>query len=224
MRHGWLVVWPLVVMTGCSHQMAFRPEQVAKNQTVKVRLLSGESVAGEIISKSTDALVIQDRDGQNWQAKISAIASLTGPEPVFDGAGGVISEKEIRSHKNNKNRLLFTLSGGVLSAGTSFFLSSMLSRAAADKNRDAIITGGTVGGTMVGAWLFSRIGAHKDRQLAIQEVRLERSEVKSEADLDGTRTNKTRVKSELEQLRQERSKQDQEIKKLQQQIQEKQKK
>ncbi len=224
MRYGLLFVLFAVVMAGCSHQMAFRPEQVAKNQTVKVRLHSGESVAGQVVAKSTDALVIQDRDGQRWQAKNSAIASVTGPEPVFDGAGGIISEQDIRSHKTNKNRLLFTISGGMLSAGTSFFLSSMMSRAAADKNRDAIITGGTVGGTMVGAWLFSRIGAGKDRQAAILEIRRERSEMKSESDLDDTRASKVRAQSELEKLREERSRQDQEIKKLQKQIQEKQKK
>jgi len=111
-----------------------------------------------------------------------------------------------------------------LSMGTSFFLSSMLARASTDDQRDVIIQSGTAAGTAIGAFLFYRMGATKDRQIAVDKIRKERSLKKGEMDLDNTIKKRTEIQSELEKIRQERARQDEEIKKLQKQINDKQKK
>jgi hypothetical protein len=224
MRYGILVVLIAILMTGCSQQITLRPDGAAKNQTVSVKLRSGASVTGEVESRDAESLVIKDRAGQTWRAQMTAITKITGPKPVFDGAGNIISEKEIRDHKYTKNALLFSLSGGVLSLGTSFFLSSMLSRASADHNRDTILYSGSAGGTIAGVFLFSHMGAKKDRQQAIQKVRQERSLEKGETNLNDIVSKKAQVQSEMETLRKERAAQDEEIKKLEKKIQEKQNK
>ncbi len=224
MKYVSLFVAVLCLTVGCSRRLAFRADEVLIDQTVSVRLTSGQSVTGEIVSKEAGALVIKDRDGQSWKAQANAIQEISGPPPVLDAAGAVISEREIQAHKNGKNALLFSVSGGILSLGTSFFLSSMASRALGDDDRDAVLYGGTATGTAVGVLLFSRIGAKKDRQQAIQQIRRERAVTQGRRDLNGEVKKREHVQTELERMRQERADQDAEIKRLQQKIQDKKKK
>jgi hypothetical protein len=224
MRYGVVFLVIAFLAGGCSRQVLLHPEEVVQHQTVSVRLQSGQQVTGEVEAMQAGILVVKDRDGQAWRAETATIAKITGPKPVFDGAGEIIPEKEIASRETSKNRLLFSLSGGVLSLGTSFFLSSMLSRALGDDQRDAVLYGGSAGGTLVGVWLFHGLGRGKDRQQAIQEIRQERASHKGVLDLQGVTKKREQVQSELDKLRQDRLRQDEEIKKLQQRIQEKQKK
>lgn len=221
MKYVSLFVAVLCLTAGCSRQLAFRANEVLIDQTVSVRLTSGQSVTGEIVSKEAGALVIKDRDGQSWKAQTNAIQEINGPPPVLDAAGAVIPEREIQSHKNGRNALLFSVSGGILSLGTSFFLSSMASRALGDDDRDAVLYGGTATGTAAGVLLFSRIGSKKDRQQAIQQIRRERAVTQGQRDLNGEVKKRAHVQTELEKLRQERADQDAEIKRLQQKIQDK---
>ncbi len=224
MKYVSLFVAVLCLTAGCSRRLAFRADDVLIDQTVSVRLTSGQSVTGEIVSKEAEALVIKDRDGRSWKAQASAIQEISGPSPVLDAAGMVIPEREIQAHKNGKNALLFSVSGGILSLGTSFFLSSMASRALGDDDRDAVLYGGTAVGTAAGVLLFSHIGAKKDRQQAIQQIRRERAVTQGQRDLNGEVKKREHVQTELEKLRQERADQDAEIKRLQQKIQDKKKK
>ncbi|NLP09058.1 hypothetical protein GX408_01540 [bacterium] len=214
----------LCLTAGCSRPLVFYANEVLIDQTVSVRLTSGQSVTGEVVSKEAGALVIKDRDGQSWKAQTNAIQEISGPPPVLDAAGAVIPERVIQAHKNSKNALLFSVSGGILSLGTSFFLSSMASRALGDDDRDAVLYGGTATGTAAGVLLFSRIGSKKDRQHAIQQIRRERAVAQGQRDLNGEVKKREHVQTELEKLRQERAAQDAEIRRLQEKIQDKQKK
>jgi len=224
MKYVSLFAAVLYLTAGCSRQLAFRADEVLIDQTVSVRLTSGQSVTGEVVAKEPGALVIKDRDGQSWEAQTNAIEKISGPPSVLDAAGAVIPEREIQAHKNGKNALLFSISGGILSLGTSFFLSRMVSRALGDEDRDAVLYSGTATGAAAGALLFSRLGANKDRQQAIQQIRRERAVAQGQRDLNGEVKKRQHVQTELEKLRQERADQDAEIKRLQQKIQDKQKK
>ena len=139
---------------------------------------------------------------------------------MYDSAGDIISEREIQQHTTGKNRLLFCLSGGILSLGTGFFLSSMASRALEDENRDAVIYGGVAGGTLIGAFIFYHFGDQKDRQAAIGELQLQ-SSAKDSHEVSRSVMEREQVQSELEKLRQQQSRQNEEIKRLQKQIEEK---
>lgn len=162
------------VVSNCSSNKVLKRDNLKEGQTLTLRLSTGEQVKG-VLLKSTEAhFIIQDNEGQAWKAPRERVVAVTGPEPVLDRSGKVISEQHIKKESNHKNALLFTISGGVLSLGTGFFLSSMISRAMGDENRDAVIYGGTAAGTALGAFLFSRIGARKDRNQAIERIRQER--------------------------------------------------
>ncbi len=213
-----------VALSGCSSRIALKPEQLTPQQTVYVKLQSGQSVSGDIESVDSENLVIRDQRGQAWQARRSQITELSGPEPIRDSDGRIISEKEIRQYKTSYNARLFTISGGLLSLGSSFFLSSMLSRAAGEENRDAIILGGTALGTTAGTWLFYRMGARKDRTVAIREIKYNRSLEKGAGDVTNQDKEKSKIDAELERIRRERAQQDAEIEQLKSKIKENQKK
>ncbi len=164
----------LILLLGCAHQSAFRVDELSEGQSVAVHMINGDAVNGTVARVEADALVVTDATGKNWRARQDAIESISGPEPVRDSRGRIISEKEIASRTGSKNKWTFAISGGVLSMGSAFFLSSMATRVGDQENRDAIVIGGTAGGTALGAFLFSRIGARKDRQIAIETVRDER--------------------------------------------------
>jgi hypothetical protein len=219
----WVVV-ALAGLSGCSSQVALKPEKLVRQQTVSIKLQSGQSVRGEVEAVDSDGVVVIDQKGQAWRARRAQIADLKGPVPVFDSDGRIISEKEISRYKTNHNAVMFTISGGLLSMGTSFFLSSMLSRVAGEDQHDAIVLGGTALGTTVGAILFHRMGVRKDRDAAIREIKYNRALEKGAAGVGTPPDQKTGVDSELEKIRRERAQQDAEIERLKSKIKENQKK
>ncbi|MBN1543538.1 hypothetical protein JW992_15460 [candidate division KSB1 bacterium] len=174
MARLWAASIGMLLLLGCAHQSAFRVDEVSEGQSVAVRMTSGDRVEGTVARVETDAVVVTDEAGKNWRARRDAIDSITGPKPVRDSRGRIISEKEIASRRGSKNKWTFAISGGLLSMGSAFFVSSMATRVGDENNRDAIVIGGTAGGTVLGAFLFSRIGARKDRQNAIDVLRAER--------------------------------------------------
>ncbi len=158
----------------CSNSKVLQKNNLKKGQTVALRMSSGERVTGVIIKSTETDFVIRDNKGQAWKAPKNRIVSATGPEPVYDLSGHVIPELQIKAARHRKNMLLFSISGGLLSMGTSFFLSSMVSRSQGDDDHDAVIYGGTAAGTILGTFWFSRIGLAKDRKEAIKTIREER--------------------------------------------------
>jgi len=188
-----------LLFSGCSQQSSLRRSELREGQTVELTLNNGKSVQGDIAKIEDDALVIKDDDDQAWRAKNEAIAAIHGSEPVLDLKGNVIPESEIQARKGSKNTLLFSLSGAGLSLGASFFLSSMISRAD-EENRDPIIFGGTAAGTAVGTYLFYRMGKRKDREQAIEEVRLSRGGL-GESLIEEERQRKEELEKEIERLK-----------------------
>ncbi|MCG8604578.1 hypothetical protein MJD09_06195, partial [bacterium] len=96
--------------------------------------------------------------------------------PVYDEAGEVITEREIAAHKSDKNFAFYTLAGGALSFGVSFFAGTLVTRAL-DKSQSSPELWATAGaGTLIGATLFATHGKKRDRSQAIEAVREERKE------------------------------------------------
>jgi hypothetical protein len=215
--------WVVLVaagLSGCSSQVGLKPEKLTRQQTVLLTLQSGQSVTGEVESVDAEGVVVIDRKGQAWRARLSQIADLKGPVPVFDSEGRIISEKEISQYETNHNAVLFTISGGLLSMGTSFFISSMLSRVADAEQHNAIVIGGTALGTAAGTILFHGMGARKDRDTAIREIRYNRALEKGAGDVGKEQDKKSKVDTELDQIRRERAQQDAEIERIKSKIKE----
>jgi hypothetical protein len=199
MRYLSSLIITVLFFCGCSQQSSLRRSELRQGQTVELTMNTGKSVQGDIAKIEDDALVIKDSDGQAWRAKDEAIIAIQGPEPVLDLKGNVISESEIQSRKGSKNTMLFTLSGAGLTLGASFFLSSMISRAD-EENRDPIIYGGTAAGTALGTYLFYRMGKRKDREAAIEEIRLSRGGL-GESLIEQERQRKQELEKEIERLK-----------------------
>ena len=199
----------------CSSQMTLQSNSVVKNQSLTVILKGGQKVTGEVKDIDAQQLVIIDRKGKTWTADRSNITRISGPVSAFDHRGQVISENEITLKKTNHNFWLFTISGGVLSAGCSFFISSMLSRAG-NHNRGSIMTIGTATGTVLGGYAFARLGAAKDRQIAIDKISVMRNtlDVYQKDELERI----DQIERELQQLKRERQKQQAEIDSLSQKV------
>lgn len=223
MKKMFLLLGFLLFSIGCSSQMKLKVEDLVPQQQVTIAMANGQKVSGAVVRVDQESVVLKDENGKSWRAKKDRILSVKGPEPVLDLKGNLISEEEIARNKTNKNFWLFTISGGVLSLGTSFFVSSMISRASDDGNRNAITYGGTAAGTAIGTLLFSRAGAHRDREFAIQKITLERigQQVKDEV---AESKRKAEIQKEIERIKQERAAQQAEIEALRKKIEEKRKK
>lgn len=201
----------------CSHRVFIEPESLKKNQVMQIELQNGDKIDGLVIGLGGESVAIQNEKGVEQRIQMSEIKSVKGPEPVLDAYGQIITETEIKSVKQNKNLKSYSISGGLISLGLSFFTSAMISRQQDEDKRDAVIYGGTAAGTVVGTSIFAILGARKDRQDAINNLILSRQGVRPEEEWKGIR-NELEVREEIEKLKEEHDRQQEEIKKLQQQI------
>jgi hypothetical protein len=207
-----------VLMGGCSsNQVLFKVSELQKKQTVNLTLQTGEKVSGEIIAIDNETITVIDKNSKAWRANKFDISNVIGPIPVYDGNAKIVSEKEIARNMGSSNRKLFAFSGGLLSAGVSFFTSSMISRGAGDDSQDAITYGGTAVGTLLGSYMFFKAGSTKDRNKAIAKVSGSSEDPKVRAE----KIKQAKVQAELDRLKNERAQQEKELKELQQKIKQK---
>lgn len=208
----------VVGAVSCSNRIALSGDRLMEKQTVTIKMKSGRKIAGEIREISDKEIILIDDTGQEWAADRMQISKITGPMPVLDNNNQIISEREIKEYKTKNNFWLFTISGGLLSAGCGFFLSSMISRAN-DEQRNPIIIGGTAAATVLGSYWFARLGLQKDRQKAINKIRLIRE--MDEQYISEEERKKQQIEQEIEELKKSRQQQEQEIELLRKQIREK---
>ena len=131
---------------------------------------------------------------------------------LVDDAGRPISEEEVQARKKNDNFLLFTIGGGALSFGASFFIGSLLDRGMESRSQSALwITTGV--GTLAGLVYFAHQGRVRDYNLALEAVKEERLQHLS-AELDKERERRERIEREKQRLLEERKRQEAERKKL----------
>ncbi|RMD91558.1 MAG: hypothetical protein D6813_07445 [Calditrichaeota bacterium] len=134
--------------------------------------------------------------------------------PVYDDTGIQITEQEINHYKKNKNFVLYSIGGGALSFGASFFLGTLIERGVSDNsdNTSALwIT--TAAGTGLGTVLFAAWGKQRDRNQAIELVK-EMREIKLEKKLAQEKKRRERLEAEKKALEAERERLEKERAKL----------
>ncbi len=139
---------------------------------------------------------------------------------MVDDRGQAITKPEVAAKKSNKNFWLYTLGGGALSFGASFFVGSMVERNAESKSRTALwaITGA---GTVLGTVLFAKTGGVRDFNQALETVKDERQGVLTK-DIETEKQKQDRIAGERKKLEDERKKQESEREALLKKIRDKQ--
>ncbi|MFQ5864434.1 MAG: hypothetical protein ACE5IW_04300 [bacterium] len=94
--------------------------------------------------------------------------------PVYDEARKPITEQEIQKYQTNKNFTLYTVGGGALSFGASFFLGTLIKRGLDGSTGDAALWATTGTGTLIGTILFAGHGKNRDRNQAIEAIKEKR--------------------------------------------------
>lgn len=164
----------------------------------------------------------------NWKAvrRRIAVAGLCGLTlsysacasrmALVDEKGQAISASEVAQKKNKKNFALYTIGGGALSFGASFFLGSMVHRSINSDNRTALwaITGA---GTVIGTALFAYNGNVRDYNQAVEIVKDSRQQG-IEQDIAKEREKQETLTEERKRLEDERKRQEAEREALLKQI------
>ena len=152
----------------------------------------------------------------NWkvvrrQLAIAGLCALTLGHSACASRMALVDEKnqpitkaEVATKKTNKNFMLYTVGGGALSFGVSFFVGSMIHRSTNSEDRTALwaITGA---GTALGTALFAHNGKIRDFNHAVEAVKDSRQE--------GIHDNIVKEKHKQDTLAEERKKLDDERKK-----------
>lgn len=86
--------------------------------------------------------------------------------PMRNHNGDPIPPAEVQKHRSNTNFILYTLGGGALSFGASFFIGSLVDRTGDGTDKNALwIT--TAIGTTIGVIYFAHAGMVRDHNLAV---------------------------------------------------------
>lgn len=137
--------------------------------------------------------------------------------PVYDEARKPITEQEIQKYQNNKNFVLYTIGGGALSFGASFFLGTLIDRALDDSDGDLVLWATTGAGTLIGTVLFANLGKNRDRRQAIELVKEKRKEEAANK-LTDEKLKQQKIEQELKSLETIRQQQEAEKKRLLEEI------
>lgn len=199
----------LLILSGCSQMKQVRYGELEPANTVEVTLKSGTTVQGTLVEAEPHQLVIRQGDRTSRTVPKTDIAAIKRLPPVYDQFGKGISENEIRSVETNKNTLTYSIGGGLLSFGASFFAGSMLANSISESS-GTILAATTVTGGGLGATLFYLAGRNKDRSEAIDAIREDRQmsvQVETAPDMPGQGTLQqilNEEKERQEKLREER--------------------
>jgi hypothetical protein len=169
------ITFTAVFVCGCS-QMALVPyEKVEKTNSVRVRLDSGQKVEGTVLKVDPVQIILSRPDGGSVAVPRDRVGSIRRKTPVEDEFGRSISEEEIHSVQNGRKTAVYGIGGGTLSLGFSFFAGSLLGHASS--NGGAMLAGTAVIGTALGSALFMKAGHRRDRQAAIEAIRIKRRNI-----------------------------------------------
>jgi hypothetical protein len=141
--------------------------------------------------------------------------------PMMDEVGKPITQEEIKQKRTNKNLWLYTIGGGALSFGVSFFAGALIDRNVGDDDHTAlrIITGA---GTVLGTALFAHNGSVRDFNLAVEAVKDSRKEMANQG-IQEEQKRQEQLGEEKKKLDEVRKKQETERERLLEEIRKKQK-
>jgi len=177
--------------------MAMVPyEKVEKTNRVSVRLNSGQAVEGTVLKSDPVQIILSRPDGGSVAIPRERVTAVRRKPPVVDEFGRGITEEEIRSVQTGRRAAVYGIGGGALSLGFSFFAGSLIGHASPDGG--TILAGTAVLGTALGSALFLRAGHRRDRQAAIEAIRIKRRnvEIPSDPSSGGERDLRTRIEAE----------------------------
>ncbi len=209
------VVLVAFTLTQCAKTIPVSFDAANSNQEVKLTLKSGHSIVGIITKKEAKALtILNEETGQKRTLQKEQIASIEKLPAEYDEAGNVISRAEIKKARKNKNLVLYSLGGTALSFGTSLFLSSLVYRAESDSDKTfRVVNPLSIGGTLLGAGVFSYLGHRRDTQMALESIKDRRKKM-AEHKLKEEMTHKKQLELELKRLKQQKEKAERERQRL----------
>jgi len=219
-----ILVMSILFMNGCAKKIPLSYDQLEKGHYVYIETISGETINGDLVDKDKQVLAINQ--GNSEESEIinrNDIVHIECKPPVYDENNHLISEQEINSVKTNKNLWLFMIGGGVLSFGSSFFITANILHHTNDNAGGSALWAPTIGATLLGTTFFGNKGYKSDRGHAIEKIKENRKE---EAIKEMARSKKRRNKidEELHELKKQREEQNEKIRQMLKKIDKKKKK
>lgn len=204
----------LLFVVSCAKKVPVSYNNIAPGHYVYATLTSGETVEGEVKTKTNEQLEIQT-NSQNASRRLLTreILCLNQKPPVYDEAKQIIPESLIKRHQKGTNKWLFTLGGSALSLGVSFFITANVLHQVSDDTEGAALWGPTIGGGVIGGFLFGVQGNKLDRRNSIEAIK-ERRKIDAIKKMKQTKKKRRKVEQELNHLKNQRKKQNEEINKL----------
>jgi hypothetical protein len=141
--------------------------------------------------------------------------------PMVDEVGKPVTKEEVKQRRTQKNFWLYTIGGGALSFGASFFAGALVDRSGNSDNHTTlwIITGA---GTALGTALFAHNGGVRDFNIAVEAVKDSRKETANQEIVEEQKRQE-QIAAEKQKLDDERKKQETERERLMEEIRKKQK-
>jgi hypothetical protein len=139
--------------------------------------------------------------------------------PMVDEVGKPVSKEEVKQRRAQKNFWLYTIGGGALSFGASFFAGALIDRNSNDHTMLWVITGA---GTALGTALFAHNGSVRDFNTAVEAVKDSRKETANQGIVEEQKRQE-QIAAEKKKLEEERNKQEAERQRLMEEIRKKQK-
>ncbi len=197
----------------CAKTIPVAFDAANSNQEVKIHLKSGQTILGVITRKEAQKLTILDeKTGSKSVLEKTAISSIEKLPAEYDEAGNVISRAEIAKARGNNNLFLYSIGGAALSFGVSLFGSSLVYRASGDGSFN-VANPISIGGTALGAAVFSYLGHKRDTRMALEKIKDQRKK-EAEIKLKKEMTHKKQLEMEMKRLKQEKEKAEKERQKL----------
>jgi len=202
----------VVGLAGCAKRVPLPVEKVEAGSRIWVRTTDGRAVAGDVLQRQPDRFILKTKDGRVDTLLVADVGIIKARPQEYDEAGRLIPEAQIDSVKTNRNLVLYTIGGGALSFGTSFYLGNFLKRHVSS-GQDAVMWGTTGLGTAVGIAAFMNAGAKRDRLMAVEKIKDYRKKL-AEQKLRQEESRKEQLKKELERLKKEKAEKEKELQRL----------
>lgn len=141
--------------------------------------------------------------------------------PLVDEAGQPIPASEVQKYRQRSRAVLYTVGGGALSLGASFFFGSLIDRRMGEGNHTALWLV-TATGTALGAFIFHQHGRTRDFNAAVEQVTEERRS-RASAQISEEEKRQSAISEDIRRLEEERRRQEEERQRLLEEIHKKQK-
>ncbi len=220
-----IIIIMMFFLSGCVKKIPVNYNSLESGTYVYITLSSGEVIKGEIDKMDEKTMVVRPWEDLSETRKIvrSEIMEIQKRPVVYDEGKKVIPESLIKRYQKNLNKWLFTIGGGALSFGITFFITANVLHETDDGAQGAILWVPTSLGTVIGGTIFHFQGSRLDRHNAIEQIKEERK-VAAIKEMNSTKKKRAELEKALKDVKGDREKQNQEINDLLKQINKKNKK